>query len=425
MRRPCAKTFRLVVLIAASAAVAACGLSSNNNNNTNTLLAGPTGTPITVGISLPLYGPAGAQGFATDGQATKKGYELWASDVNSHGGLLGRPVKLIILNDKGDPPTDEKNYETLITQDHVDLTLAPFSSLLTGQAAAKVTAAHKYVLAAGSAAAPTVYALHDHYLFSTNVPAADQMLPFAEWLVGQTGHPITAAYPMVNDPFADPPVLTARGYLTKHQVKDVYNKIYPANVTTHALVADAQQVAQHKPAMVFLGSVAVSTVQAFMKGFQLAKWTPKYFIASSGPDQGTAFLNTVGYGAAVGALVPNGWSGDYPDALSHVMVQDYIAKYGGTASGINADVAEAYSAGQVEAAAVKATGSLDQQTMANWLHKNTVQTVVGPVAFDANGKNLDTKSSALIFQWQQGQGGSGADFVQVLPHGPNIIPWQG
>ena len=51
-------------------------------------------------------------------------------------------------------------------------------------------------------------------------------------------------------------------------------------------------------------------------------------------------------------MVPNGWSGAYPNALSHVMVQDYIAKYGGTAAGINADVAEAYGAGQVEAAAV-------------------------------------------------------------------------
>ena len=40
------------------------------------------------------------------GRPAKKGYELWASDVNSHGGLLGRPVKLIILNDKGDPTTD-------------------------------------------------------------------------------------------------------------------------------------------------------------------------------------------------------------------------------------------------------------------------------------------------------------------------------
>ena len=426
MRRPSARTFRLVAMIAASAAVAACGLSSESSN---ALLAGPSGKPITIGISLPLYGPQQAGGFAPDGQATQRGYELWASDVNSHGGLLGRPVKLIILNDKGDPPTDAKNYETLITQDHVDLTLAPFSSLLTAGAAAQVTERHGYVLAAGSAAAPTVYGLHDHYLFSTNVPATDEMLPFAQWLVAQTAHPVTAAYPMVNDPFADPPVQTARTFLTKRGVKDVYRQTYPANVTTRALVADAQQVAKKKPAMVFLGSVAVSTVQAFMKGFQLANWAPKYFIASSGPDQGASFLGAVGISAAVGAMVPNGWSGNYPNALSHVMVQDYIAKYGGTAGDINADVAEAYSAGQVEAAAVKATHSLDQQTMINWLHTNTVQTVVGSVKFDASGKNTDAlKGSALIFQWQPGQGGSGAQFVQVLPSGlgtQKVIPWQG
>ena len=425
MRRPHVKSFRLAAMIAASAAVAACGLSSESSNG---LLAGPSGQPITIGISLPLYGPQQAGGFAPDGQATQRGYELWASDVNSHGGLLGRPVKLIILNDKGDPPTDAKNYETLITQDHVDLTLAPFSSLLTAGAAAQVTERHGYVLAAGSAAAPTVYGLHDHYLFSTNVPATDEMLPFAQWLVAQTAHPVTAAYPMVNDPFADPPVQTVRTFLSKRGVKDVYRQTYPANVTTRALVADAKIVAKQKPAMVFLGSVAVSTVQAFMKGFQLANWTPKYFIASSGPDQGASFLGAVGISAAVGAMVPNGWSGNYPNALSHVMVQDYIAKYGGTTGFINADVAEAYSAGQVEAAAVKATHSLDQQAMASWLHRNIVQTVVGPVKFDANGKNTDIKAAALIFQWQPGQGGSGAQFVQVLPAGlgtQNIIPWQG
>jgi branched-chain amino acid transport system substrate-binding protein len=423
-------------MTAASAAVAACGLSSANNN-TNTLLAGPTGQPITVGISLPLYGPQAAGGFAPDGQATKRGYELWASDVNSHGGLLGRPVKLIILNDKGDPKIDGNNYRTLITQDNVDLTLAPFSSLLVSSpgAAGQTTQHYGYVLAAGSAGAPNVYALKDPYLFSTNVPATDQMKPFAQWLLKQPGHPLTAAYPEVDDPFADPPVETAESFLSSHGVRTVFTNIkhhYSPNASVRTLTADAKQIAQqHHPEMVFLGSVAVATVQAFMKGFQEAKWTPKYFIASSGPDQGTNFIDTVGPSSAVGAMVPNGWFGDYANALSHVMVQDYIAKYGGTAGQINADVAEAYGAGQVEAAAVQATGSLNQQAIRNWLHKPTtfVQTVTGQVHFDANGKNTDIANSALIFQWQPGQGGSGApQFVQVLPKGigtQSIIPWAG
>jgi branched-chain amino acid transport system substrate-binding protein len=428
MRRSSAKTLRLVAMTAASAAVAACGLSSASN--TNVLLAGPTGQPITVGISLPLSGPQAAQGFAPDGQASKKGYELWASDVNSHGGLLGRPVKLIILNDAGVPKTDATNYRTLITKDHVDLTLAPFSSLLTA-VAAPVTAQYGYALAAGSASAPQVYGLHDHDLFSTNVPAAEQMIPFAEWLAAQPGHPTRAAYPMVNDPFADPPVQNAQKYLAKHGVQTVYSQIYSATIGTGKLEAKAKDVAAAHPQVVFLGSVAVGTVQAFMAEFQHLNFTPKYFIASSGPDQGNAFLSLVGTGPAVGVMVPNGWSGTYPNGLSHVMVQDYIAKYGGTAGGVNADVAEAYGAGQVEAAAVTATGSLSQQKIINWLHKATtvVQTVTGPVKFDSNGKNTDSAASALIFQWQPGQGGSGQpQFVQVLPNGigtESIIPWAG
>ncbi len=102
-------------------------------------------------------------------------------------------------------------------------------------------------------------------------------------------------------------------------------------------------------------------------------------------------------------------------------------------------MAEAYGAGQVEAAAVqataavqaaalRATGSLNQQAIINWLHKPTtvVQTVTGPVQFNGDGRNLLITKSALIFQWQPGQGGSGApQFVQVLPNGKPIIPWAG
>ncbi len=132
MRRPRAKTFRLAAVTAASAAVtAACGISSAAT--TSGLAAGPSGTPITVGVSEPLSGPAQAQGFEADGQACLKGYQLWASDLNSHGGLLGRPVKLVVMNDEGWPASTIYDYKWLITHDHVDLTLAPFSSLLTAR----------------------------------------------------------------------------------------------------------------------------------------------------------------------------------------------------------------------------------------------------------------------------------------------------
>ena len=412
MRRLSANTFRLAAMTTASAAVAACGLSSAAP--TNTLLAGPTGQPITVGISLPLGGSASADPFIADGQACRIGYELWASDVNSHGGLLGRPVRLKILDDKGSEPRTQANYQTLIKTDHVDLVLAPFSSLLTIDAA-KVTSKYGYALAAGSAGAPAVYALGLRSLFSTNVPASKQMVPVANYVahlpIGQ--RPATAAYPMIDDPFADPPVQTAKGILSKNGIRTVYTHAkYSPSSSAAQLAQDAKAVAKSGAQMVVLGSVDVPTVQAFVKEFIAQKYNPKMFIAAAGPDQGQAFLNASGTGNADGIMVPNGWFGAFPNALSHLMVQDYIAKYGGTASGVNADVAESYSAGEVIAAGVTGTHSLNQQSIITWLHGHSIQTVLGAVKFGPYGENVYALQSALIFQWQPG-----SHFVQVLPKG--------
>ena len=374
-----------------------------------------------MGISEPLSGPAQAQGFEADGQACLRGYQLWASDVNSHGGLLGRPVKLVVMNDEGWPASTAYDYKWLITHDHVDLTLAPFSSLLTAQGADPATEKLHYALAAGSAGAPSVFSPPDRDLFSTTIPVASEMVPFANWVVHLPGHPVTAAYPMVSDPFADPPVETTRAFFESHGITTAY-KTGPngyAKVTPAALKADAIQVARHHAGIVVLGSVDVPTVDAFMHEFGVLNYTPKIFIAASGPDQGQAFLNAAGTGNAIGFMVPNGWNGAYANALSHVMVQDYIAKYGGTASDINGDVAESYSAGEVMAAAVKATQGTNQTKLIKWLHKNSVQTVVGPAKFGPAGQNLAATKSATIFQWQPGAAGTGAQFVQVLPGPPH------
>src|SRR6476619_3145262 len=58
----------------------------------------PAHGPLTIGASLSLTGD-----FSADGQAFERGYQLWAKDVNAHGGILGRTVKLTILNDGSSP----------------------------------------------------------------------------------------------------------------------------------------------------------------------------------------------------------------------------------------------------------------------------------------------------------------------------------
>jgi len=400
-------------LLAAGGAVTALTLAACSSGNASTTASTTSGQPITVGISLPLTGQ-----FSADGIATEHGYQLWASDVNANGGLLGRPVQLKIVNDNSNPTTVTKDYTTLITQDHVALTLAPFSTLLTASAK-PVTEKYHYALAAGSATGPSVFTgAPDPYFLSVSVPDATEMQPFANWVAdlpaGQK--PTTAAYPMVSDPFADPPVQATEAFLSKHGVHTVYatipSKAVTPNATDSNLTPIADRVAAAHPQLVVLGTVDVPSLLAFVNAFKAKGFTPKIMIASSGPDQGEEFLHHIGAGNAQAIMVPDGWYGGEQNALSHVMVQDYIAKFGGTTNDINADVAEAYSAGETLAAAVRAKGTLNNTTIERYLHTHTVQTVQGAATFNALGENTDAQHQAFIFQWQNSQ------FLQVLPTHP-------
>jgi branched-chain amino acid transport system substrate-binding protein len=378
--------------------VAACSSSGSSNSSSN-----GNSSPVVIGASLSLTGD-----FSADGQAFKRGYELWASNVNSHGGLLGRKVQLTFQNDASDPTTVATNYTKLIAQQKVNLVFGPFSTLLTVPAA-KVAARYGYAFPEGAGGGPAVYQLKLPNIFNPSPPVADQLVPFADWVASlpASERPKTAAYPQVNDPFADPMTETAQAILQKAGVKTVYSKVYPAENPDFKAGADA--VAATGAQMVVLGSVDVPTATAFIQAFEQQHYNPKIFAASSGPDQGADFVKAVGAKNTTGIMVPNGWYAGLPNPLSQAFVKAYLAKYGGSPADINADAAEGYSVGEITAAAVKATHSLDNKKIISFLHSGvTLQTVQGPVKFNSVGENVVAQK--FIFQWQ-----NGVKFVQVLP----------
>ncbi len=400
-RRP-----QLIAIAAATVAamLAGCGTISG------AVSTAKTKPPIVIGISLSLTGA-----FGFDGQGFQRGYRLWQSDVNEHGGLLGRPVKLIILNDNSSPTKVAANYRTLIKTDHVDLTLGPFSSLLTVPAEDTV-APLRYAMIEGAGAADTVFSdksnLKFHNLFCPSLPVALYMKPFIKWIqsLPAAERPKTASYPTVDDPFATPAVVTAQKDLQALGIKTLYSSSKPFKEVTSAYKAPAQAVATANAQVVVLGATDVPTVSTFMKVFEQNHYNPKIFIAVSGPDQGQAFEGTVGKANADGMMVPDGWYGAYSNSLSNAMVEEYIARYGGVASAINADVAEAFSVGEVAADAITATGGIDNAKIIRYLHGPvTLQTVQGPAKFTNLGKN--PVPAAFISQWQSGS------YVQVLPAG--------
>ena len=77
--------------------------------------------PIVIGGTLPLTGT-----FSATGKWVEKGYQFWADEVNAKGGVLKRPVKLIIYDDKSDAKEAVSLLEKAITVDKVDLLLGGY-----------------------------------------------------------------------------------------------------------------------------------------------------------------------------------------------------------------------------------------------------------------------------------------------------------
>ena len=396
--------------------LAACGGSSSSSGGGGSSSSGGGGGsgsgkgPVTIGASLSLSGD-----FAADGQAFQRGYQLWAADQNAKGGLLGHKVKLDIISDSSSASQVVSNYQKLIGSNKDGLVFGPFSTLLTVPSA-RVAARYGYAFVEGAGAGPAVFGQGLKNVFSVQIPVKNDLQNFAQWVASlpSAQRPKTAAYATVDDPFTQPQIPVAQKILQAAGVKTVLSKVFPAEVTDFTPIAS--QVASTHADLVVLGSVDVPTVSAFTHAFVQQHFSPKGFVATAGPDQGAQFVKAVGAGNENGIFVPGPWFGGVQKADSLAMVKEYIAKYGGTPSDVNADVAEAYAVGQVMTQAVQATKSLDNKKITAYLHSGaTMDSVLGSVKFDALGENTAGKS--LTFQWQNDK------LVQALPAGaPGVHP---
>src|SRR6188472_2386308 len=82
-----------------------------------------SGNPIKVGMSLALTGAG-----AAPSKVISTALEIWRDDVNAKGGLLGRPVELVIYDDQSTPANVPGIYTKLISVDKADLLIGPYGT---------------------------------------------------------------------------------------------------------------------------------------------------------------------------------------------------------------------------------------------------------------------------------------------------------
>ena len=90
--------------------------------------------PIKIGVIYPLTGPNAAAG-----SYVLSGVQMAADKFNAEGGILGRPVKLLIEDGANDPAQSVSAAEKLVTRDKVDLMIAAWGSSPTLAVSASVT----------------------------------------------------------------------------------------------------------------------------------------------------------------------------------------------------------------------------------------------------------------------------------------------
>jgi branched-chain amino acid transport system substrate-binding protein len=85
-----------------------------------------TADEMTLGAVIPLSGAS-----ATTGEDQRRGIELALKDINARGGVLGKPLKVIIEDSGGKPQTAIDAAKKLVSVDKVPLVIGEYSSGIT------------------------------------------------------------------------------------------------------------------------------------------------------------------------------------------------------------------------------------------------------------------------------------------------------
>jgi branched-chain amino acid transport system substrate-binding protein len=354
-----------------------------------------SGDPIKIGASLPLTGE-----FSEPGKAAKQGYEVWEARINENGGLIdGRPVQMVIKDDQSNQNTIVADYNALISQDKVDLLLGTFSSLLNLPASA-VAERNRMLYVEPAGGAPELFERDFKYLFFAQQATADkQGEVWANYIVDlpENERPKTAAYPTLDDPFAQPTSEGIEAILEPAGIKTVYRETY--TIDNPNLDGIASALKARNPDLVVHGATFEDGV-GMVRALRKANFTPKMLYQTTAPSLGDQYAEAIGKQTTEGIFYGVSHSKEAETPGNKEFVAKYQEMFGGTE--VPEDAADAYATAQVLETAVKEVGTIERQRqleLADWLRENQVDTILGPLSWDDLGR---PEGEFLVGQWQSG-----------------------
>lgn len=410
-------TKMLVVLLAISMMLVACGGDNNAANNAAPADDAAEVVPIKIGASLPLTG-----GFAIPGQKHADGYQFCVDQINAKGGLLGRPVELIISDNQSDVDTVIAQTERLINVDKVDMIFGTFSSKLTFPQSS-ITEQAQMLNPIPSGAAVKIYARGYDYLFYFQQLAAEYVgtspINMISDLVAAGDAPTSVAVVWADDFFADSiangllggtvdtgeEVVQLPALLEDAGMTVVYEEMWPEEGYSDWVTLANSMKASGAEYVVGLTASPDEAV-LLVRAMQTVDYNPVGVYLS----QGTQIEFYEGVGEAANGITIHAawhpavkWEGLLAgEPYTNQQFQaDFEAAFGRAA---DEDEVIPFAVCQGMEQAVIATGGTDNTAMRDWLAARTaddpVKTIIGDRYWDDTGLPID--AFFVMTQWQDG-----------------------
>lgn len=283
---------------------------------------GVTDTSITLGMSAPLSGPNGAYGM--DMQKTIKAY---FESINKSGGVHGRRLELVTLDDGYETERTVANTKTLIKDNGVFALLSFYGSSPTTEAMNKVFGPAKVPLVgtisgAGTLREPLAANANSRYMFHVRTSYADETAVIVKYLAGMGMSRIAVFYQ--NDGFGKSGLEGVTAALSQHKLAPVAVGTVERNAVdvTQAVEAIAKSNAQ---AVVMV--TLYKPTAAFIKAMKQAGQNPMFMALSPvGTEQLIEELgSTSSRGLGISQVVPYPWSAAIPVVREY---QKFSAKPG-------------------------------------------------------------------------------------------------
>ncbi len=349
------------------------------------------GAPIKIGMSMPQTG-----GLGGGGQAALVALRMWVDEVNAKGGLIGRKVELTAYDDQSNPANTPGIYTKLLDVDKVDLLIAPYATVPTAPIMPLVKQRGKLLMGNFSF---QVNAKTKHDMWFNNAPWNDadgwsQGFVEAGRSAGATSIALLASDQEFSQNLAD----GARVFIDKLKLKKVYDQNYPPATTDFSSVIRAIRAA--KPEMVFVASYPNDS-SAIVKAVNEIGLGPQV-VLFGGAMVGLQFTPIM---ANLGSLL-NGIVNyhSYVPGMKLPGIDDFFKRYSERAVAAKVDPLGHYlppfnyAIGQMLEQAITATKSIDDKTLADYLRKSEMQTIVGPIRFDANGERANQRLITIQFR---------------------------